>query len=355
MAYTTIDDPSAYFQTTLYTGNGNGSGQAITHGGNSDLQADWIWIKNRTDAENHSVTDSVRGGGKGVLSNSSDAESNNNSNGYLSSFNSDGFTTANAGVYNNASSKNYVSWNWKAGTSFSNSSGSNGANLDSTGSVSTTAGFSIVSFTGNRSTTRNIYHGLGAVPKMIIFKNRDTTNGWTIYNEAIGNANKLTLNGTNASGACTACFASTTPTSTLFTVGDDSDTNGTSNNMIAYCFADVQGYSKFGSYTGNGNADGTFVYTGFKPAWLMVKRTDGTDYWYMYDNKRDVDNVIEHKLEANDSAAEYTSVDWLDFTSNGFKWRYTGGGVNASGGSFIYMAFAENPFVTSSGVPATAR
>ena len=345
-----IDKPSDYFNTKLFTGNGGTN--AISGIG---FQPDWIWFKNRTSAQSHAIVDSVRGR-KGLQSNTDEADYTLNSGKDFGTFDSDGFTVLTPQQLNsfNYNTGSIVSWNWKAGTSFSNSSGSNGANLDSTGSVSTTAGFSIVSFTGNRSTTRNIYHGLGAVPKMIIFKNRDTTNGWTIYNEAIGNANKLTLNGTNASGACTACFASTTPTSTLFTVGDDSDTNGTSNNMIAYCFADVQGYSKFGSYTGNGSTDGPFVYTGFKPAWVLQKNASATQGWQLQDNKRNGFNGANKLLQPNDSAAE-SDVNRIDILSNGFKVITTDAGQNTSSASYIYMAFAENPFVASNFVPATAR
>jgi hypothetical protein len=350
MAYTTIDDPSAYFQTVLYVGNA--TARSITFDGNTDMQPDLNWTKVRNSGTYHNLADSVRGATKQIYSNASDAEASATD--AITSFNSNGFSIGSNGDVN-ANTKNIVSWNWKAGTSFSNSSGSNGANLDSSGSVSTTAGFSIVSFTGNRSTTRNIYHGLGAVPKMIIFKNRDTTNGWTIYNETIGNANKLTLNSTNASGACTACFASTTPTSTLFTVGDDSDTNGTSNNMIAYCFADVKGYSKVGgSYTGNGNADGTFVYTGFKPAFIIAKRSDGANNWIMHDNKRPEYNPT-NILFPNLSNVELSSNNQFDILSNGFKCRASTSDSNTSGGSYIFLAFAESSFVSSSGIPTTAR
>jgi len=345
-----IDKPSDYFNTKLFTGNGGTN--AISGIG---FQPDWIWFKNRTSAQSHAIVDSVRGR-KGLQSNATDAEYTLASGKDFGTFDSDGFTVLTPQQLNsfNYNTGSIVSWNWKAGTSFSNSSGSNGANLDSTGSVSTTAGFSIVSFTGNRSTTRNIYHGLGAVPKMIIFKNRDTTNGWTIYNEAIGNANKLTLNGTNASGACTACFASTTPTSTLFTVGDDSDTNGTSNNMIAYCFADVQGYSKFGSYTGNGSTDGPFVYTGFKPAWVLQKNASATQGWQLQDNKRNGFNGANKLLQPNATAAE-SDVNRIDILSNGFKVITTDAGQNTSSNSYVYIAFAENPFTSSAGTPVTAR
>jgi len=352
MAYTTIDDPSAYFQTKVYSGTGSSLG--VTNDGNSDLQPDWVWIKCRSGTyatEEHNLFDSVRGTTKFLRSSATTAELTDTNS--LSAFNSDGFTVVSRDSVNGSSSE-YVAWQWKAGTSFSNSAGANGANLASTGSVSTTAGFSIVSFTGNRDATRTVFHGLGVVPKMIIFKNRASTNGWTIYNETIGNAKKLTLNNTSAAGNCTACFASTTPTSAVFTVGDDGDTNGGGEAMIAYCFADVQGYSKVGSYIGNGNVSGTFCYLGFKPAWIMFKQTNTTSNWTIYDTTRDTFNVMEDKIHPNTSGAE-SDFTGLDSLSNGFKFRTTEGTFNASGGSFIYMAFAKNPFVTSTGVPATAR
>ena len=347
MAYTTIDDPGEYFNTKLYTGNGS-AGHAITGVG---FQPDWIWIKDRGATNWHSVRDSVRGTSKQLFTNETNAEETA---AYVTAFGSNGFTLGTNNTDVNASNHTYASWNWKAGTSFSNSAGANGANLASTGSVSTTAGFSIVSFTGNRDATRTVFHGLGVVPKMIIFKNRASTNGWTIYNETIGNAKKLTLNNTSAAGNCTACFASTTPTSAVFTVGDDGDTNGGGEAMIAYCFADVQGYSKVGSYTGNGNADGTFVFLGFKPAWIMFKQTNTTSNWTIYDTTRDTFNVMEDKIHPNTNGAE-SDFTGLDSLSNGFKFRTNEGTFNASGGSFIFMAFAEQPFVTSTGVPATAR
>jgi len=347
MSYTDIDNPGEYFNTKLYTGNGS-AGHAITGVG---FQPDWIWIKDRGATNWHSVRDSVRGTSKQLFTNETNAEETA---AYVTAFGSNGFTLGTNNTDVNASNHTYASWNWKAGTSFSNSAGANGANLASTGSVSTTAGFSIVSFTGNRDATRTVFHGLGVVPKMIIFKNRASTNGWTIYNETIGNAKKLTLNNTSAAGNCTACFASTTPTSAVFTVGDDGDTNGGGEAMIAYCFADVQGYSKVGSYIGNGNVSGTFCYLGFKPAWIMFKQTNTTSNWTIYDTTRDTFNVMEDKIHPNTSGAE-SDFTGLDSLSNGFKFRTTEGTFNASGGSFIYMAFAKNPFVTSTGVPATAR
>jgi hypothetical protein len=347
MAYTTIDNPSeTAFNTKLFTGTG--SSNAVTGVG---FQPDWCWFKDRDSSGNDSgLFDSVRGVQKRIRTDQNDAE-NTDSNG-LTAFGADGFTVGSGG-YVNANGSAIVSWNWKAGTSFSNSSGSNGANLDSSGSVSTTAGFSITSFTGDRSTTRNIYHGLGVVPKIMIFKNRSTTNGWTVYHEAIGNAKKLTLNSTSAQSNCTACFASTTPTSTLFTVGDDSDTNGTSNNMICYAFSDIKGYSKAGSYTGTGS--NVFVYTGFKVGWLLVKNADDTNGWLVIDAKRSPANPQGKYIYANSSNSEGT-VTYGEFYSNGFGWKGTSSvAVNQSGDKFVYLAFAENPLVTSTGIPATAR
>ena len=349
MAYTTIDKPSDYFNTKLYTGTG--SEHAISGIG---FAPNLVWLKCRSDANNPMLFDTVRGATKNLYPNLTTAEGTEAQS--LKSFDSDGYTLGTESDIN-GSSKTNVGWNWKAGTSFTNDASATGiGSIDSAGSVNQDAGFSIIGYSGDTSDAPStVAHGLSQKPEMMFIKRRTLSGQWVVYNKTIGATHNLHLDSTDASSAYQYFFNNTEPTSSVFTVGDDGESNKTGSNYIAYCFHSVQGYSKIGSYTGNGNADGTFVYTGFKPAWLMVKRTDGTDYWYMYDNKRDVDNVIEHKLEANDSAAEYTSVDWLDFTSNGFKWRYTGGGVNASGGTYIYMAFAENPFVTSGGVPATAR
>jgi hypothetical protein len=334
MAYTTIDDPSSVFQCTLYAGNGNGSGQAITHGGNSDLQADLIWIKNRTDAENHSLTDSVRGASKGMLSNSTDAETTNNSNGYLSSFNSDGFTTANAGVYNNASSKNYVSWNWKK-----------------------TAGvFDIVTYTGNGS-NRTISHNLGAVPTMMVTKVRSTTNQWLVYHKAMGNTETMKWDDTSAATTQTNLWNSTTPTSSVFSVGTHTGSNLDGGTFVMYLFGDKQGVSKCGSYVANGNAaNNTFVYTGFKVGWVLIKRSSSAgEGWFIFDSTRSPANLNVNELRADVATAETTGSHYIDFLSNGFKPKTAGAGIGGSGDTYIYMAFAENPFVTSTGVPATAR
>ena len=349
MAYTTINKSSEHFNTKLYTGNE--STNAITGVGH---QPDFVWMKNRDSAYYHGLYDSVRGTGtsKSLYSNANEAEGTNTGNLNLASFDSDGFTLGATSSTNiiNKSSQNHVAWNWKAnGAGSANTDGS----ISSTVSANTTSGFSIVSYTGTGADD-TVGHGLGVAPKMIITKATGTTNNWGTYHESLGNNDAVFLNLTNGTNDYAGYWNTTTPTSSVFSVGVSPDTNS-SATMIAYCFAEKQGFSKFGSYTGNGNANGTFVYTGFKPAFVMVKRTDSADGWFLLDDKRDIDNAANHWLMADSSSAEQTSPIFFDFLSNGFKNRGTGGGNNASGGSYIYMAFAENPFVTSSGVPATAR
>ena len=354
MAYTTIDDPSAHFQTMLYTGNA--SLTALTNDGNSDLQPDWIWIKDRDNARSHEIYDSSRGATKRIQSDSNGAESTQANN--LQAFQSDGFQIGSGNGVNQAS-QTLAAWQWKAngGTTSSNSDGS----LASTVQANTTAGFSIVTWTADGGGAKTIGHGLGAVPKWIITKNRtDASTNWQIYHASNTSApqTEVIYFTTGATQDYDGFMADTAPTSSVFTVGGDGSMNGTSGkNIVAYCFAEKQGYSKFGGYTGNGNADGPFVYTGFKPAWLMTKRTDSTSDWNMYDNKRNTFNKVDKVLQAEGNDAEYTSGSGviLDFLSNGFKVRGTGSGINADGGSYIYMAFAQHPFVSSKGVPATAR
>ena len=347
-----VDKPSDYFNTVLYTGDGGT--QSITGVG---FQPDWTWIKRRSGvAESwHQISDSVRGAGKIIHSNVTNAESTQTNN--LTSFDTDGFSVGNGDVNN--SSAPFVSWNWKAGTAFTNdASGTGIGSIDSAGSVNTDAGFSIVSWTGTGA-NGTIKHGLSTVPKMIIIKNRTDAINWIVYHNKIGNTGAVFLDVTNGTDPGAAYFNNTSPTNSVFSVGNYNGSNGSNDNMIAYCFADVQGYSKFGSYVGNGNANGTFIYTGFKPAFVMVKRTDATNYWFMFDNKRSTSgsNPTDKELYANDAAAEDTSARF-DFLSNGFKNRLTSAGSNASGGTYIYMAFAENPFTTSTAngsIPATAR
>ena len=358
MAYTTIDKPSDYFNTVLYTGDAS-SPRTISGVG---FQPDWNWSKSRNSADyDHNVADSVRGGSAYYLKTNTDvAETGNPAAGYVSSFNSDGYVLTAGGSNNtnyNNNSTTYVSWNWKAGTSFTNDASSTSiGSIDSAGSVSDISGFSIVSFTGTGS-NGTIKHGLSTAPSMVIIKRRDSSNDWRVGSDGLTNWTKhVNLNTEAAQSDLASAFNSTAPTSSVFSVGTSASTNASGGTFIAYCFASIKGYSKVGSYTGNGSTDGTFIYTGFKPAWIMIKRTDNSSgsRWLMLDNKRNTFNVLNKNILGDASDAE-VDVDRGDFLSNGFKTRSTGTTVNGSGASYIYMAFAENPFVSSTGVPATAR
>jgi hypothetical protein len=339
MAYSSIVKPSVYFNTKLYTGNG--STQSITGVG---FQPDWTWIKNRSSSYSHCLYDVVRTATKRVKSNSTDAEDTDT--GGLTSFDSNGFSVGSS-ASQNASGENIVSWNWKAGNS-AGSSNTDGS-ITSTVSVNTTAGFSIVKWTGTGSAV-TVGHGLGQKPDILFVKRYSGSSSWTVYTDVIDGSNDyLSLNASDAKGD------SGNPVATN-SVFQKSDTNG--EEVIAYCFASKTGYSKIGSYTGNGNADGTFVYTGFKPAFVLIKQTSasGTD-WRLMDNKRSAFNLVDDRLFPNLSNAENTG-DGYDFLSNGFKIRTTNGDCNGSGQNYIYLAFAEEPLVANSGtdgVPATAR
>jgi hypothetical protein len=342
MAYSVINKPSDYFNTKLYTGNG--STQSITGVG---FQPDLVWIKQRNGTGYHNTYDAVRGSTERLQPNVTDAEVTVATS--LTSFDSDGFSLGSNGD-TNGSSNTTVAWNWLgANGTASNTDGS----ITSTVSANTTSGFSIVSYTGNGTAGATIGHGLGAVPKMFITKRLDAVSEWRVYNEATGANYLLQLNLTSAA-IDNATWNDTAPTSSVFSVSSTGDVNASGGTYIAYCFADVQGFSKFGSYTGNGNSDGTFVYTGFKPAWVMTKRTDSTGNWLMYDNKRIGYNPSNYFLYPNLSNVEDTAnSEWLDLYSNGFKIRATSATVNGSGNSYIYMAFAEQPLVGDN--PATAR
>jgi hypothetical protein len=355
MAYTTINKPSQYFNTLLWTGNGN-STRSLTGVG---FKPDWVWIKSRSGAYSHHLFDIVRGVEKALQSNSSNAESNQPSSGYLTAFNSDGFSVS-QGSFSatnvNENGTTYVSWNWLgANTTVSNTSGT----ITSTVSANTTAGFSIATYTGNGTSGATVGHGLGVAPSMIILKSRSNSGAqWAVYHQSLGNTKALQLDATNAAGTSAAYWNNTSPTSTVFSLGNGTDPNENTGTYVAYCFAEVKGFSKFGSYTGNGSDDGTFVYTGFKPAFLMAKRTDSTGYWYLWDSVRKTFNYNGTVLFPNDTSAESSYVPSnpvVDFLSNGFKLRGSYPEVNASGGTFIYMAFAENPFVSSTFIPTTAR
>ena len=353
MAYTSIDDPSAYFQVKTYSGTG--STTSITNDGNSNLQPDWIWIKKRTIAASHMIADSTRGTTKYLSSDGSDAESTATNR--VTAFNSDGFSLGNAGSVNNGS-HTYVAWQWKAngGTTSSNTDGT----ITTTVQANTTAGFSIITYTGNGSTGQTIGHGLGVTPDMMMVKNRSGAYNWAVYHKDSNSSPEdyyAQLNTSNAFSLATDIFGGSAATSTVIGVKNFNETNASSSNYVAYCFASKQGYSKFGKYIGNGNAEGPFVYTGFKPRWIMQKNasTNATS-WFIYDSKRDTGNPLSARLAANVSDAE-TSATYspFDFLSNGFKLRDGTDIWNENGSKHFYMAFAENPFVTSTGIPTTAR
>ena len=344
MAYTTIDKPSDYFNTKLYSGNGGT--QSISSVG---FQPDWTWIKPRSVSYGHSLHDSVRGASKRLISNGTGAEDTFNA---FESFDSDGFSlSVDGGVAINDNAETFVSWNWLAGgTASSNTDGS----ITSTVSANTTSGFSIVSYTGTASAGATIGHGLGAVPSMYIIKNRSATEPWMVYHQSLGNTKALYLNTTNAELTSSVYTNNTSPTSSVLSLGNWEGNNGSGNSLIAYCFAEKKGYSKFGSYVGNGSSDGSYIHLGFKPAWVMTKISSGTGQWGIADNKRGVAPSGEF-LFAESSEATNSAPNNFDFLSNGFKARADYSAMNTSGATYIYMAFAENPFVTSTGIPTTAR
>ena len=356
MAYTTIDDPSAYFQTALYTGNG--STQNITNDGNSDLKPDLVWTKCRSGASHHTNVDSSRGAGIQFYPNLANAEETVSG---VSAFLTDGFSLGNNGTAN-SDGATYVAWQWKANAGTTVSVTESGNNPGGTHQANTTSGFSIVTYTGTGA-TGTVTHGLGVAPNMILVRNRDVGDPWAVY---YGDATDyLVLNDTAATVDNAAWWNDTAPSSTVFTVSTDHSVNADGEDYSAYCFAEKQGFSKFGSYVGNGNADGAFVYLGFAPAWLLIKRFDaGATNWNLYDNKREssgggfaAGQDASRRLFPNNTEAESanTVADEMQFTSNGFKLRGTQGSLNGSGNEFIYMAFAESSFVTSTGTPATAR
>ena len=352
MAYTTIDDPEQFFQNVLYTGNGGT--QDITLPGDTDLQPDLIWTKGRDIAAGSILTDSARGINKQIQAASGAVEETLTT--VHTAFNSDGFSLGSNGNVN-TNGNTYVGWCWKAGTSFTNNASTNGADLASAGNYNRTSGLSIVTFTGNATADQDIYHGLNAIPEWMVLKNRTNSNNesWAIYHQGIGNTHKLNLNTTSAKSDDIEFWQDTTPTSTILTIGRQDQVNGSGNTHVVYCWAPIQGFSKFGTYTGNGSTEGPFIFTGFRPAWVITKEHSGTGHWRIRDNKRfDQNNPIDKVLYSNATTGE-TDEDNVDFLSNGFKIRTTGGENNGSGDSYIYAAFAESPFVNSNGLPTNAR
>ena len=352
MAYTTIDDPLQYFNTVLYTGNGGS--QNITGVG---FSPDWVWLKGRNNANNNNLNDKVRGANKQLYSDLQNAETTATT--HLTSFDSDGFTLGNDGAVN-GSSDTYVSWNWLAsGSTASNTNG----NITSTVSANTTAGFSIVSYTGTTGgASSTIGHGLGVTPDLVILKPRSYSGAWWWAQK--GRSDKvLELQATNTEVDPSSSFGGGGLKYSTFTSSVFGGTNGTSNDdlwntngatYIAYCFAEKKGFSKISSFVGNGSSDGKFIYTGFKPAWVIIKETGGTADWFIFDTKRVGYNGGVYRLKANTSETENTS-NVMDILSNGFKLKVGDGDKNGSSDTYIYMAFAESPLVNSNGVPNNAR
>jgi hypothetical protein len=363
MAYTNIDDPSAHFQTTLYTGNGS-NGHVITHTGNSDLQADFIWIKMRSAAYAPVVYDTNRRPSGTPFSGSLYVLTVGNNYGTLAestgaygptAIGSDS-VTMNQYDFINKNSATFVSWNWKANGGSTTTLSNTGP--DSVVQVNSDAGFSIGTYTGNGSNS-NVKHGLGETPDMLIVKRRTGgTGAWAVWHKDLSNTGYwLRLDDTMAQAS--GVWDGLNPQSEKFFItGGSSNVNISGSDYVFYAWKSVQGYSKFGKYVGNGNANGPFVYTGFKPAFVLIKRTDSADNWFLYDTKRSPFNAADEYIRANIDNAEGSNNFQIDMLSNGFKTRNSGdfiGALNASGGSYIYMAFAENPFTTSTGIPTTAR
>jgi len=340
----TIKNGAQYMAATTYTGNG--STLAVLNSANTAIgttfQPDFVWIKSRSNILGHELFDVLRGVNQVLYSNATNAETNS---GTMSAFNSNGFTAVYqaADISTNNSGYTYVGWQWKAGgTGVTNTSGS----ITSTVSANTTAGFSVVTYTGTGANA-TVGHGLGVAPSMVIVKQRSGVNAWPVYHSSLVSAtNYVLLNQTDASNPAATVWNSTAPTSSVFSIGTAVGVNTSGQTYVAYCFAAVKGYSAFGSYTGNGSADGAFVYTGFRPRWVMFKRTDITSNWLIIDSSRGTYNSDQNRLFPNLSSAEDTSENF-DLLSNGFKLRDSTGTFNASGGTYIYAAFAENPFNSS--------
>ena len=361
MAYTTIDDPSAHFQTLLYTGNSS-SPRDLVNDGNSDLQPDLVWVKGRSHADIHLAYDSSRGAGKFLRPATSGIE--NTGNYGITAFNTDGFRT-NAYAYTNENTHTYAAWQWKCngGSTSSNTDGS----ITTTLQTNSTAGFSMGTYTGNGGYA-TIGHGLGAIPDLVMIKGRGSNGGAAQYwvvgapnHPNFGNtaSKHVFLDGTQPIMNNTTIWYNTAFTTSTIPIGPHAAINNSSGTYVFYAFKNIQGYSKVGHYIGNGNSNGPFVHTGFKPAWVLIKNLDATQVWIMYDGKRKSFNqdAAVNSLYAEQDTAEYTGASFhnLDILSNGFKVRLTDASQNGSGVDYLYIAFAENPFVTSTGVPCTAR
>jgi len=340
MAFSPINKSTDYFNTKLYTGN-NGS-QSITGVG---FQPDMTWIKKRNGAADSSLMDSVRGVRKSLTTNNTEVEYTESAG--LASWDSDGFTFDGAGYDHVNTSNTFASWNWKAGGA--GGSANTDGDIDSTVSVNTTAGFSIVKYTGTGS-AQTVGHGLGVAPNFIILKESTATSEWQVSSDALGWTKRLNLNDNSAIDTTSTIWNNTAPTSTVFSIGTSGAVTESGQTYIAYCFAEKSGYSKQGSYTGNGNANGTFVYTGFRTNFFFIKRYDNTESWIMVDSKRGFPQSWNYLL--GDSSAVEGGALAYDMVTNGIKFRGTS--QNESGATYIYLAIGQ-PIISNSGVVATAR
>ena len=350
LATPSITDGSAYFQPVIYTTQI--TAQDITFSGNSDLAPDWLWFKRRDNASNHFLFDKIRGALQTISSDDDTAEVT--STGSMTAFGTDGFSLGDGGSNNDingTSGATFIAWGWKAnGAGSSNEDGA----TTSTVSASATSGFSIVKWTGTGANT-TLGHGLGVAPQMILVKNLADADSWVVYHEDVGATKGLTLDTTATPYTASTFFNNTAPTSSVFSIGAGGRSNGSSDAMIAYCFAEIPGYSSIGSYTGNGSASGPFVSTGMKPAYVLIKRTNATENWLIMDSTRYPNNPANNPIFANTYNADANGGRPTDFLSNGFKPRNTLAEMNASGSTYIYMAFAEHPFGGDGVAPATAR
>ena len=345
----TIDDPSVYFQTLIYSGNSTDD-RDLTNTGNSNLQPDWLWIKERTDTSSHQLINTTLGIRYANFTDKNDALDDDQNR--VQAVSSDGFQVGTASTVN-ANGDDYVAWQWKAngGTTSTNSDGT----IDTTIQASAISGFSIIKWTGTGSNA-TIGHGLGKKPGFYALKRTGAAEGWSCYVDGLdaGAGKILSFASTSAASSSSGDFNDTEPTSSVISVGTQDRTNSNGQEHIGYVFTPIQGFSAMGQYDGNGNSDGTFVHTGFKVGWLLIKSLEGTTDWRMFDNKRDSTNVVKGRLFPNTTDTENTSQDTLDFLSNGFKIRTTNSGSNGNNNAYFYLAFAETPFVTSTGVPTTA-
>jgi hypothetical protein len=352
MAYTDIDKPSDYFTAFKWTGNG-ASSRALTGVG---FQGNMLWSKPNT-GHNHYLVDTVRGvDNKSLIPDATTAEDTTGTHGHFDSIDADGFTgTLAGGGYNfNRDALEFIAWIWKAGTTSGIVTNGSTTITPSAYSFNQTAGFSTLAYTGNQTSGAKLAHGLGVKPDMVITKSRAGASGWGVYHKSLGATYGMLLNTTAAKDDDATAWNDVEPDTVNITLGSSINTNKT-GTCVAYAFAEKQGYSKFGSYVGNGNVSGSYIHLGFKPAFVIIKDATSARDWVMFDNKRNISNVVNNRLFPNSTDAQNTSVDALDFLSNGFKIRSTNSTVNVSGNTYIYMVFAEESFVSSSGVPATAR